>query len=189
MPISWLMSLVWLNEEILLLSPSHRNDLGFVVRDLQILPGSLSTLASMSIEYPDLLTSAKLQRCRERLKKGETAYIACSRGVPLAIAWLGPNEGMVDLFGHPGTPQIVAYELWIARGTCTSAILAALKQYDPGLWIRCLRRDLRAFKDIDQAGFQLQSRVRQSLIFRHFRWSTVLEENPPISNLQQQSSL
>jgi hypothetical protein len=189
MPISWLMTLVWWNEEILLLSPTHRNDLRFDVRNLQILPGSLSTLASLSIEYPDLLTPAKLQRCRERLKKGETAYIASSRGVPLAIAWLGPSEGMVDLFGHTGTPQIVAYELWIARGTCTSAILAALKQYDPGLWIRCLRRDLRAFKDIDQAGFQLQSRVRQSLIFRHFRWSTVLEENPPISNLQQQSSL
>ena len=148
---------------------------------LKIAPGppihvaTLGDLANHSVEQPEILSPAKLQGARARLKKGDLVYLARVEGKLGGLAWVGirdgitPAEAGVDRNIPFAKPAAVIHELWVApnlRESILPNLLRALLllAYEKGVdvWIFCEHKDLSLRQSLEAAGFSVCYRVSQS---------------------------
>jgi CelD/BcsL family acetyltransferase involved in cellulose biosynthesis len=149
-------------------TPLHGGNLVFSV-------GTLGDLANHSVNQPELLNPAKLQCARSRLKKGDVAYLTQTEGRLASLAWIGTRNELTG--AEVGLncqipfekPAAVIYDLWVApdlRKQVTPNVLHTLASniHEQGLdaWIFCKRKDIPLRQTIEDAGFSMRCRLRQT---------------------------
>lgn len=149
-------------------APRHVGNLAFSV-------GTLGDLANLSVNQPELLNPAKLQCARARLKKGDVAYLTQTEGKLAGLAWIGMRNEFTG--AEAGLhcqipferPAAVIYDFWVApnlRKRVTQNVLRTLASniHEQGLdaWIFCKRKDIPLRQSIEQVGFSMRCRLRQT---------------------------
>ena len=134
---------------------------------------TLSTLATLSLEHPDVLPTARLHTARHWLRNGDTPFVAESDTGRLHIAWLGLRSTLGDN-GHRLSlerPSPVIFEHWTSGPRRDPAVEVALLE---GLashaardgrecWVAVSRRRPMSITSLQAAGFVPRDRVRGPL--------------------------
>jgi CelD/BcsL family acetyltransferase involved in cellulose biosynthesis len=147
----------------------------------RIAPGSLDTLAALSVEYPNALDPATLQGYRRRLMQGDRVFIARGERGEAFVLWVGlRTEITVPELGRDcrlrlGTPAMVLYDYWTASQDrdkrVSSQILRMLAEQlsENQFWIYGLREHRSLCQAIEDAGFQLRHRLFRRIFLLSFR--------------------
>jgi CelD/BcsL family acetyltransferase involved in cellulose biosynthesis len=155
-----------------------------------IAPGSLDTLAALSVEYPDALDPATLQGYRRRLTQGDRVFIARGERGEAFVLWVGlRTEITVPELGREcrlrlGTPAMVLYDYWTAshdRGKrVPSQILRMLAEQlaENPFWIYSLREHRTRCQAIEDAGFQLRHRLFRRIFLLSFQRTRIAPMEP-----------
>jgi len=143
--------------------------------NLAVSAATLGDLANHSVNQPELLNPEKLQCARARLKKGDLVYLTQAGGRLGSLVWMGTRNGLtraevgVDCDIPFKKPAAVIYDLWVAadlREQITATVLRALVSVarEQGLdaWIFCKRKDVSLRQSIEDAGFSMRGRIKQS---------------------------
>lgn len=136
---------------------------------------ALGDLANHSVNQPELLSPAKLQSARARLKKGDVAYLIHAEGRLIGLAWIGTRneltgaEARLDCHIPFDKPGAIIYDLWVAprlRKQVSPNVLVTLASriHEQGLdaLIFCKRKDISLRQAIKNAGFSLRCRLGQT---------------------------
>jgi CelD/BcsL family acetyltransferase involved in cellulose biosynthesis len=174
------------NDEVLFYASSERATTG--ASAVEIIPGTLDDIASLSVGCGYFLSAAKLHECRRRLKAGDRLFIARGRRGESFVIWLASRNDIVarevagDCRLPLAEPALVLDECWKAPEPAvrnvSSDVLRALAGHLDGsqLWIYDVRGRESLGEAIQGAGMELRHHLVRRTFFRwvHQTW----EESP-----------
>jgi len=150
---------------------------------LEVRPGTLAELATLSVKYSGFLDVPGLHEARERLNRGDRLYIAQDEDNFICLAWMGIRNVVTAL--EVGSecrieldePISLIYDCWTPPAIRGDGIYPRLLQRLVSLaleehrqvWIYCRNDDLAARSDIEKAGFQLRHMMGQIQLFHWVR--------------------
>jgi hypothetical protein len=154
----------------------------------RIPPGSLDTLASLFVEFPDVLSGATLAAYRRRLKQGDHVFVARNERGEAFVLWMGLRaEIAVPGLGRDcclplGQPGMVLYDYWTSsqdRDKPVSAqMLRRLAAQTAGsqLWIYSRREHRTLCQAIEDAGFRRTHRLYRRVFLLRFRHTRMVAD-------------
>lgn len=173
---AWYRRNIWACERVFFFSlPAAPAD----VPGVEIAPASLSTLASMSVEYPREFNGERLSWSRFRLKHGDCAFLGRAPDGRVALLWTSRRSDLVAAPVGPECrlpleqPVLFVSEWWMPAGDSMppAALLSALAaRCGAGeLWIYCLGRHAGQHRAITASGVPLRFRLSYRALLRRFR--------------------
>ena len=173
---AWFRRNIWAREEVLFFAVPGEQ--AAEASGAEMAAASLSTLASLSVEYPREFNRERLSDSRLRLKRGDCAFLGRGRDGRIAVVWVSRRSEIAAAEVGPhcrlplADPALQLAGWWTAPegGILPVELLAALaSRCGPGgLWVYCLRRQAEQRQAIGAAGFPLRFRLSYRALLRRF---------------------
>ncbi len=161
--------------------------------EVEIGTAGFGDLVDAATERPDAIVAYQLSGFRQRLKKGDQAYIGRKLGDALILAWTSTNNAD-DLLSRKESsasrPTLAMYESWAVRGLNEAASYrqllsvlrseAAFKKLDLLILVRGDQKLLQT--EVEHQGVRPQYRVARYSLFHWLRWTRTFHTKQTVAD-------
>jgi len=165
--------------------------------DLEVSVAGFGDLVDLAWEHPEVLLLSKLQLCRERLKRGDQAYIARQSSQVVILCWISnstvpANASAQSPSAKPDTAVMVMDECWSAGGDISASyrqLLSVLARAAGGkkanLLIHCSADQPALRSELERQGFLPSCQIIRYMFLGRFRRDSVLLPSKDAVRLSQ----
>jgi hypothetical protein len=161
--------------------------------DLEVSVAGFGDLVDLAWQHPEVLLLSKLQLCRERLKRGDQAYIVRQKSQVVILCWISnstvpANASAQSPCAKPDTAVMVMDECWSARGDISasyrqllSVLARAAGSKKANLLIHCSADQPALRSELERQGFLPSCQIiRYKFLGRFRRDSVLLPSKDPV---------
>jgi len=184
-------SAIWARQEITLFQMVRGAELETLAQDpradqeTEITTAGFSDLVDLSLEHPGVLP-ARLSEYRDRLKKGDRAYVVREKNRVALLAWTGTREVsdlliLKDCRITAGAPAMTMYECWTVPPVdpagsyhqILSFLMGEALDRNMHLLVCCTRSQPSLQLELDRQGFHPKYRMVRYRVFYWIRRDSV----------------